>query len=122
MTPTKDDALAALDNIAAVELIAKWMIHHGFTTGHSDTIEGLLNELSWQIAEIKTEGDDGGHATEKQPAAPAQIDAGELEAAIDHCESVCNTSIRDFVLVPDEEFWLILKAARAHLEKSKGGV
>ena len=59
MTPTKDDALAALDNIAAVELIAKWMIHHGFTTGHGDTIEGLLNELSWQIAEIKTEGDDG---------------------------------------------------------------
>jgi hypothetical protein len=32
------------------EILAKWMTHHGFATGHGDTFEGLLNELSWQIA------------------------------------------------------------------------
>lgn len=36
-----------------VETLAKWMIHHSFATGHGDTLEGLLNELSWQIAEIR---------------------------------------------------------------------
>jgi hypothetical protein len=40
------------------ETLAKWMTHHGFTTGHGDTIEGLLNELSWQIAALKAERDE----------------------------------------------------------------
>ena len=51
---TKEKSIAG----GEVELLAKWMIHHGFTTGHGDTIEGLLNELSWQIADMKTTGED----------------------------------------------------------------
>lgn len=31
------------------EKVAKWMIQHGFATGHGDTIEDLLGELAGQI-------------------------------------------------------------------------
>ena len=33
------------------EKLAKWMMERGFATGHGDTIEDLLQELDWQIAE-----------------------------------------------------------------------
>jgi len=33
------------------EKVAQWMIQHGYATGHGDTIEDLLNELSWQIVD-----------------------------------------------------------------------
>jgi len=33
------------------EKLARWMINHGYATGHGDTIEDLLDELDWQIAE-----------------------------------------------------------------------
>lgn len=39
------------------EAVAKWMIEHSFATGHGDTIEGLLGELSWQIGEIREHRD-----------------------------------------------------------------
>lgn len=35
------------------EQLADWMIAHSFSTGHGDTFEDLLNELSWQIAELR---------------------------------------------------------------------
>lgn len=35
------------------EQLAKWMIAWGFTTGHGDTVEDLLRELGYQIAELK---------------------------------------------------------------------
>lgn len=31
--------------IEARELVAKWMIEHGFATGHGDTVDDLLSEL-----------------------------------------------------------------------------
>ena len=31
--------------------VAKWMIERSYATGHGDTIEDLLAELDWQIAE-----------------------------------------------------------------------
>jgi hypothetical protein len=31
------------------ETVAKWMIREGFSTGHGDSLEDLLGELSWQI-------------------------------------------------------------------------
>jgi len=31
--------------------LARWMIAHGYATGHGDTVEGLLEELDWQITE-----------------------------------------------------------------------
>lgn len=33
------------------EILAHWMIRHEYATGHGDTIEDLLEELKWQIAE-----------------------------------------------------------------------
>ena len=33
------------------EKLAQWMIAKGYATGHGDTIEDLLNELDWQIAD-----------------------------------------------------------------------
>lgn len=33
------------------EKVAAWMIERGYATGHGDTIEDLLQELEWQIAE-----------------------------------------------------------------------
>jgi len=33
------------------EKVAQWMISRGYATGHGDTIEDLLQELEWQIAE-----------------------------------------------------------------------
>ena len=33
------------------EILAHWMMRHEYATGHGDTIEDLLDELKWQIAE-----------------------------------------------------------------------
>jgi hypothetical protein len=33
------------------ERLAKWMIQHGFATGHGDTFEDLLDAMTWQVAE-----------------------------------------------------------------------
>ena len=35
------------------ERLAIWMIEHGFATGHGDTLDDLLHEMSWQIAELR---------------------------------------------------------------------
>jgi len=40
------------------ERLAAWMMQQGFATGHGDTTEELLEELSWQIAEIKAQRDE----------------------------------------------------------------
>jgi len=37
------------------EKVAKWMIEQGYATGHGDTIEDLLKELEWQVAERERE-------------------------------------------------------------------
>jgi hypothetical protein len=31
--------------------VAQWMVQRGYATGHGDTIEDLLQELEWQVAE-----------------------------------------------------------------------
>ena len=36
------------------EKVAQWMIQQGYATGHGDTIEDLLKELEWQIAENRS--------------------------------------------------------------------
>jgi hypothetical protein len=35
--------------------LAAWMIAQGYATGHGDTIEGLLEELRWQVIEENSE-------------------------------------------------------------------
>jgi len=37
------------------EKVAKWMMSHGYATGHGDTIEDLLKELELQVAERERE-------------------------------------------------------------------
>lgn len=37
----------------ARERLAAWMIENSFATGHGDTFEDLLRELTWQVAEIR---------------------------------------------------------------------
>lgn len=34
-----------------MEILAKWMIKHGYATGHGDIMEDLLEEMEWQIEE-----------------------------------------------------------------------
>ena len=38
-----------------LEKVAKWMMDKGYATGHGDTIEDLLKELEWQVAERERE-------------------------------------------------------------------
>jgi len=37
------------------EKFAHWMIERGYATGHGDSIEDLLKELEWQVAERERE-------------------------------------------------------------------
>ena len=46
---------AALVAAAECEKVARWIIHKGYATGHGDTIEDLLTELEWQVAERERE-------------------------------------------------------------------
>ena len=46
---------AALVADAEREKVAAWMMRQGYATGHGDTVEGLLKELEWQIAERERE-------------------------------------------------------------------
>ncbi len=45
------ERFAALVAAAEREKVARWIIHKGYATGHGDTIEDLLTELEWQVAE-----------------------------------------------------------------------
>ncbi len=45
------ERFAALIAAAEREKVAKWMIDRGYTTGHGDTIEDLLEEL---VREVKS--------------------------------------------------------------------
>ena len=49
------EKFAALVAAAEREKVARWIIHKGYATGHGDTIEDLLDELEWQVAERERE-------------------------------------------------------------------
>ena len=49
------ERFAALIAAAEREKVAAWMIERGYATGHGDTIDDLLKELEWQIAERERE-------------------------------------------------------------------
>ena len=59
---------------AYCEALARWMLENGFATGHGDNLFDLLEELSWQVAELR------GKVT-------------ELEARLDECRKLRNTLI-----------------------------
>ncbi len=46
---------AALVTATERNKLAAWMIERGYATGHGDTVEDLLKELEWQIAERERE-------------------------------------------------------------------
>lgn len=48
---TEVERFAALVAAAERNILAAWMIQRSYATGHGDTIEDLLKELEWQIAE-----------------------------------------------------------------------
>ncbi len=50
-SPQRLLSFAALVTAAEREKVARWMMERGYATGHGDTIEDLLQELDWQIAE-----------------------------------------------------------------------
>ena len=41
------------ETLPAGEALATWMILMGFSTGHGDTVADLLNELKWQIHDLR---------------------------------------------------------------------
>jgi hypothetical protein len=49
------ERFAALVAAAERNKLAAWMIERGYATGHGDSIEKLLEELEWQIAERERE-------------------------------------------------------------------
>ena len=51
------------------ETLARWMIQRGYATGHGDTIEDLLQELDWQIAENWNRALINGITTEREACA-----------------------------------------------------
>jgi hypothetical protein len=63
------DFLERFANLVAAherEKVAKWMVERGYATGHGDTVEDLLAELSWQILDSWTEAALKGAATERE--------------------------------------------------------
>ena len=56
-----DDLYPPLERFAAIvaaaerEKVAAWMRSKSYATGHGDTIEDLLKELEWQVAERERE-------------------------------------------------------------------
>jgi hypothetical protein len=45
------ERFAALAQAAERSKLASWMMAQGYATGHGDTMEGLLEELRWQVRE-----------------------------------------------------------------------
>ena len=58
------------------EKVAQWMMQRGYATGHGDTIEDLLAELDWQIAENWNRAMINGMKTEREACALAVEQAG----------------------------------------------
>jgi hypothetical protein len=63
------ERFAALVAAAEREKVARWMMERGYATGHGDTIEDLLQELDWQIAENWNRALINGITTEREACA-----------------------------------------------------
>ena len=51
------------------EKLAQWMMAKGYATGHGDSVEDLLQELDWQIAENWNQALINGITTEREACA-----------------------------------------------------
>lgn len=54
-TPDVLERFAALVAAAERNKVAQWMMDQGYATGHGETVEDLLKELTWQIQENERE-------------------------------------------------------------------
>jgi hypothetical protein len=52
-----------------INKLANWMIAKGYATGHGETMEDLLSELEWQIAENWNRAMINGITTEREAIA-----------------------------------------------------
>jgi hypothetical protein len=68
-TMAKAERFAALVAAAEREKVARWMMERGYSTGHGDTTEDLLQELDWQIAENWNRALINGITTEREACA-----------------------------------------------------
>lgn len=74
------------------EKVAQWMIRQGYATGHGDTVEDLLKELEWQIAENWTNALVKGVEGEREACAKM---CDELDKHPDHLHPAdCAEAIR----------------------------
>ena len=57
--PEEFERFAELVAKAESRKVAAWMIRNNYATGHGDSVEDLLKELEWQVAEraIRARGD-----------------------------------------------------------------
>ncbi len=58
------------------EKVAKWMIQRSYATGHGDTLEDLLQELDWQVADGWNRALINGAETEREQCAKVVEQAG----------------------------------------------
>ena len=49
------ERLVSLAQAAERNKLASWMMAQGYATGHGETMEGLLEELRWQVRESERE-------------------------------------------------------------------
>ena len=68
-TTEEIERFAALVAAAERNKLAQWMMAKGYATGHGDTVEDLLKELEWQIAENWTRGMVNGVEAEREACA-----------------------------------------------------
>ena len=61
MTWVERDLAPVFERFAALvaaherEKVARWMMERGYATGHGDTIQELIKEVEWQVAELENE-------------------------------------------------------------------
>lgn len=61
-----------------INKLAAWMMAHGYATGPGETIEDLLDELDWQIAENWNRAMINGIETEREACAKVAEDMGNI--------------------------------------------
>ena len=88
---TDIESFAALVAAAEREKVARWMIQRSYATGHGDTLDDLLQELDWQIAENWTQAMVKGVETEREACAKV---AEAYEPRCDICPSGVSFAIR----------------------------
>jgi len=67
------------------EKVAQWMMQRGYATGHGDTIEDLLAELDWQIAENWNRAMINGMKTEREACAKVCEEWGPFNKIASDC-------------------------------------